>query len=73
MMIELTDKPGQLRDVAKIIAQFGGNVTSVQHERTNEGSEVNGCYVRIELETRNHEHIKQIRKALTDFGFTLID
>jgi threonine dehydratase len=73
MMIELTDKPGQLRDVAKIIAQFGGNVTSVQHERTNEGSEVNGCYLRIELETRNYEHIMQIRKGLTDFGFKLME
>ena len=73
LMIELMDKPAQLMSVAKIIAELGGNVTSVQHERANEGSEVNGCYVRIELETRNHEHIKQTRKALTDFGFTLID
>ena len=72
LMIELMDKPGQLRDVAKVIAASGGNVTSVQHERANEGSEVNGCYLRIELETKNHEHIEQIRKALTDFGFKLM-
>lgn len=73
LMIELVDKPGQLKNVAQIIAELGGNVTSVRHERANEGSDVNGCYLRIVLETRNFEHIQQIRKALKDFGFKLLD
>ena len=72
LMIELVDKPGQLKNVSRIIADMGGNVISVHHERANEGSDVNGCYLRIVLETRNFEHIKDIRKALTDFGFKLI-
>ena len=71
-MIELVDKPGQLKTVSGIIADLGGNVTSVHHERANEGSDVNGCYLRIILETRNFEHIQQIRKALTDYGFKLL-
>ena len=72
LMIELMDKPGQLKNVSRIIADLGGNVTSVHHERANEGSDVNGCYLRIVLETRNYEHIAQIRQALTDFGFKLL-
>ena len=72
LMIELVDKPGQLKNVSRIIADLGGNVTSVHHERANEGSDVNGCYLRIILETRNFEHIQQIKKGLTDFGFKLI-
>ena len=72
LMIELVDKPGQLMNVSRIIADLGGNVTSVHHERANEGSDVNGCYLRIILETRNFEHIEQIKKALTDFGFKLL-
>ena len=72
LMIELVDKPGQLKTVSGIIADLGGNVTSVHHERANEGSDVNGCYLRIILETRNYEHIQQIRKALTDYGFKLL-
>jgi threonine dehydratase len=71
-MIELMDKPGQLENVARIIATHGGNVTNVLHERTNEGSDVNGCYLRVGLETRNFEHIAQIKKALQDNGFKLI-
>lgn len=73
LMIELVDKPGQLKNVSRIIADLGGNVTSVHHERANEGSDVNGCYLRIILETRNFEHIEEIKKALTDFGFKLLD
>ena len=72
LMIELMDKPGQLKNVSRIIADLGGNVTSVHHERASEGSDVNGCYLRIVLETRNYEHIAQIRQALTDFGFKLL-
>ena len=72
LLIELQDKPGQLKNVSRIIADLGGNVTSVHHERANEGSDVNGCYLRIILETRNYAHIEEIRNALTDFGFKLL-
>ena len=72
LMIELVDKPGQLKNVSRIIADMGGNVISVHHERANEGSDVNGCYLRIMLETRNYEHIASIKAALTDFGFKLL-
>lgn len=69
--IELIDKPGQLMDVSRIIANLGGNVISIHHERANEGSDVNGCYLRIVLETRNKEHIQQIRDALISNGFKI--
>ena len=69
--IELIDKPGQLMDVSRIIAQLGGNVISIHHERANEGSAVNGCYLRIVLETRNYEHIEEIKKALRDNNFKI--
>ena len=72
LMIELVDKPGQLKDVSRIIADLGGNVISVHHERANPGSDVNGCYLRIVLETRNFEHIDHIKTALTNVGFRLI-
>ncbi len=73
MNIEMIDKPGQLRDVSKLIAEMGANVTSVHHERANEGSAVNGCYLRIVMETRNYEHIAEIRRKLTENGFRIED
>ena len=71
-MIELVDKPGQLMRVASTIAKLGGNVTSVRHERSNEGSDVNGCYLRIVLETRNFQHIEDIKNGLKEAGFKLL-
>ncbi|MBQ8614723.1 MAG: threonine ammonia-lyase [Ruminiclostridium sp.] len=73
LIVELIDKPGQLKDVSAIIADLGGNVISVHHERANEGSAVNGCYLRIVLETRNFEHIETIRRVLTERGFKISD
>lgn len=72
LLIELVDKPGQLKDVSRIIADLGGNVISVHHERASEGTDINGCYLRIVLETRNYEHIKTITDALKSEGFKLI-
>lgn len=73
LTIELMDKPGQLKDVSAIIADLGGNVISVHHERANEGSDINGCFLRIVLETRNFEHIKQIKRELTNKGFKIVN
>lgn len=70
--IELMDKPGQLKQVSQIIADLGGNVISIHHERSNEGSDINGCYLRIELETKNYDHIQSIEKVLRDEGFKLV-
>ncbi len=70
--VELVDKPGQLTGVATIIGNLGGNVISVHHERANEGSDVNGCYLRIVVETRNFEHIKEIENALKAADFKII-
>lgn len=71
--IELLDKPGQLKDVSRIIADLGGNVISIHHERANEGSDINGCFLRITMETRDYAHIQEIRSALMDAGFHLVD
>ncbi len=72
LCIELIDKPGQLKGVAEIISAKGGNVISIHHERASEGSDVNGCYLRIVLETRNFEHINEIESALKEAGFKLV-
>ena len=71
LLIELVDKPGQLQDVSKIIAECGGNVTSVHHERSGDTASINGCYLRISVETRNYEHVQEIENALRNSGFTI--
>ena len=72
LLIELVDKPGQLKDVSRIIADCGGNVTSVHHERNGETESINGCYLRLTLETRNYEHVQEITQALMNEGFKIV-
>ncbi len=72
-IIDLFDKPGQLSGVLNAIAGQGGNVISVTHERLNTTTEINGCTIRLELETRDAAHIDQIRAALVDAGFHVMN
>lgn len=67
--VELEDKPGQLVGVSQIVAGMGGNVVSVRHERNDDSARVTACQLRIKVETRNEQHIEEIRKALTNKGF----
>ncbi len=72
LLIELVDKPGQLKNVSRIIADCGGNVTSVHHERNSDTESINGCYLRLTMETRNYDHVQEITKALQDEGFKIV-
>ena len=70
--IALTDKPGQLEGVSRIIAQYGGNVVSVHHDRGVAHRASNACFLRIGMETRNGEQAREICKALREAGFHLV-
>ena len=72
LKIELIDKPGQLKDVSRIIADCGGNVTEVHHERAFSTEAVNGCYLRIKIETLDYGHVNRIREALRAEGFKIV-
>ena len=71
--LDLHDKPGELKGVAEIIANLGGNIISVLHERNNNTSNVTACYLRLVMETRNAEHISLIRSALQEAGYSIVD
>ena len=69
--IELLDKPGQLREVAAIIADTGANVTKVSHNQGGENTDIRGCYLRVSMETRNKEHLDEIKEAFRKAGYKL--
>jgi len=71
--IALSDKPGQLMGVSKIIADLGANVVSVNYDSTDLDMNITDCYLKIGVETRDYEHIVQIKKALKAAGFEVCD
>lgn len=73
LMIQLEDKPGQLQGVSSTIAEYGANVTSVFYEKASEGSNITDCVLRINVETRNFDHIHTLREGLKSKGFKIIE
>ena len=70
--IALTDKPGELSTVSKIISKLGANVVTVSHDRADLNTDINSCYLRLSLETRNHEHIQKIKDELSRKGYRIV-
>lgn len=68
LCVELPNKPGKLREILAIIAEHGSNVLSVKLK----DSSVNGGYAEMRLETRNHEHIEEIKAAMKQQGYNVI-
>lgn len=73
LAIELEDKPGQLSEVSGILGELGANVQTVSYEKASEGSSITACVLRISVETRDREHIREVRQGLADAGFTVLD
>ncbi len=69
--VELEDKPGQFLTVSTILARHGVNMLSAQHERGGDNARVTSCQLRVQVETRNEEHIAEVRKALEAEGFVV--
>lgn len=70
--IALMDKPGQLSMISDIIAQKGGNVVAVHHDRADLDMDINACYLHLVMETRDHDHVEEIKRALIEAGFDIV-
>ncbi len=70
--IALSDKPGQLATVSALIANEGANVVSVSYSSTDLDMNITDCYLNLSIETRDFDHIEQIKQALTREGFDVI-
>ncbi len=65
LRIHLTDRPGALHQLTKIIADLRANIVETQYDRTYYGVNLGDTAIDLSLETRGPEHIQQILDALT--------
>lgn len=73
LTIALIDKPGQLEGVSRIISEKGGNVVSVEYDRSDPKMAINSCFLRLALETRDHAQLAEIHEALNAAGFEIVN
>jgi len=67
----LPDRPGALSALLGVIGAAGANVVAVEHHRYGVRDEFDQVEVYLELETRGHDHIAQLRAALAADGYAL--
>ena len=72
LAIKLTDKPGQLEQVSRIIASLGANVVSVDYDLSDPDLPISACTLRVGMETRDQAQIDAIKERLVDEGFQIV-
>lgn len=63
------DRPGGLAELLQVIAQHGGNVLRIQHDRVFMYAGFWQAQIDVTLETRNEEHIEELHQALMSGGY----
>jgi len=69
LQVQLRDLPGSLAKVTAALAEANANIEEVHHERAFTHLPVQSAVVDFVLQTRGHEHVKQIIAALEAAGF----
>lgn len=65
----LPDKPGELTNVSKVIAEAQGNIIKLDHNQFVSINRNSAVELDITMETFGHEHKQKIIKALVDNGY----
>ena len=69
LRVQLSDRPGALADVTRILAESGANVIEIAHERSFGRVPLKEAQVEFVLSTRGGEHLGEIRAALAAGGY----
>ena len=69
--VQLPDKPGELVNVATILADLQGNVIKLEHNQFVSLNRNAAVELTITLEAFGHEHKMKILKALKDAGYAV--
>ncbi|MGB0671303.1 MAG: threonine ammonia-lyase [Rhodospirillales bacterium] len=70
LRIEITDKPGALAAVTRIIGEAGGNIVEVVHQRMFHNVPVKLADLDVVVETRDKSHVARLLKALAQGGYS---
>ncbi|HEY2627323.1 MAG TPA: threonine ammonia-lyase [Candidatus Udaeobacter sp.] len=69
----ISDRPGGLADLAAQIAATGASIKQVVHDRAFASLDVSTVHVLCTVETRNREHLAELRAKLKSRGVKIYD
>lgn len=70
--VTISDRPGGLAALARVIAESGASVKDIEHDRAFSGPDVHAVNAVCTVETRDHQHVKELHRALRKAGFPLV-
>jgi threonine dehydratase len=65
----LTDRPGSLHQLTKIIADARANIVQTAYDRSHYGVNLGDTVIDFTLETRGYGHNTEISEVLTAAGY----
>jgi threonine dehydratase len=65
----ISDRPGGLAELCRVIAGCGASINQVSHDRAFSGPDISATHVVCTVETRDHRHIAALHRALSRAGF----
>ncbi|MBC86749.1 MAG: threonine ammonia-lyase [Bdellovibrionaceae bacterium] len=70
--VKVSDRPGQLHLLTKVFSDLNANVLEVHHDRHGENIEPKQAIMEFVIESRDHDHLKEIKSAIKATGAHLI-
>jgi threonine dehydratase len=67
--VSISDRPGGLAELARVIAGSGASVKEIDHDRAFSGPDVSAVTVVCTVETRDRSHVRELMRALRKAGF----
>jgi threonine dehydratase len=69
LTIDIVDRPGNLANVAAVLAKAGANIVEVVHQRVFTDLPAKGTLLQVVIETRDRSHLTDVIQALETAGF----
>lgn len=66
--VVISDRPGGLAKLARLLAEAGASIKEVTHDRAFAGADVSTVNVFCTLETRDHRHVQEVHRRLRQNG-----
>jgi threonine dehydratase len=73
LIADVPDRPGGLARVLNLVADMGGSVQEVRHERQFGPADVALVRIFLIIETRDHAHIAQVKDGLKNAGVVVTE
>jgi threonine dehydratase len=69
LRVELSDVPGALADITRLLGELNSNIVDISHQRTFGGSSVRAAVVELVLQMRGEEQAEHVVRVLNEHGF----